>query len=173
MKAVIRLATALVALTMGSPTQAASLLYGLTGSWDGRGLYTDVAGDPPERVTCRLYAQTSENNARVDTNGRCAVVSGSAQFSLIITRRPSRKLSAQFSTTAVPETTDYVGGEVGRQMVFNSTVPVVIQGKRYQSRIIIRFTEKDRFTMIEEATPLSGGHELTIFEVRFTRKKSK
>ncbi len=168
MKAALMLAAALMVLACG-PAGATSLIERLGGEWTGKGLYTDVTGNPPERVTCRMTTKLPGNGARAEASGRCATVSGTAGFSITI-RQGAGRLTALFSTSAAPETTDYGGREVGRSLVFDSIGQVVIEGRRYRSRILIQFERGDGFAMGEEVTHIGSGRKLTLFDMKFTRK---
>jgi hypothetical protein len=157
-------------LSAASPASTASLLDKMDGRWSGSGNYSDKAGAPMERVTCRLDTLVTAQGTQAKGAGRCATVSGTASVSMTITRKPDGRYNARFSSRASSEPLEHSGSEAGGAIVFRGVSLIRVDGKRYRSRVVLSFDGMNRFSITQALTPVSGGARRPVFDMRFARR---
>jgi len=153
-------------------TYAKDIVSGFVGAWIGEGVARPNGFGPPERIKCKVEGSLS-SPTQVGFGGRCATVSGSGEFRLLIAQdETGQAIAATVILSTSSERTAFSGRVEGGIIRLFQKQPVV-QGERVITSVMTLEVSSDdsSINMQSVVTDTKMGEDSQSLVIQFHKEE--
>lgn len=152
------------------PLGAAEIFDGMAGQWIGKGTGRRNAGDPAEKIYCRITNTPRDGGAVMKQSGRCALGNSSGTIDGHIEASGDGRFDGSLASPAYKGPAAISGTGTARRMELATRYEDANTGRAISATIVFRLVSDGKYRMTTMATDADSGRTYEASDILFQRR---